>query len=646
MLPNARNIFEDHLLKALRPKKRLLVWQWADKFRMLSTKDSAEPGLYKTSRTPYLREIMQELSSESRARVVVFKKGAQVGATTIGLNWIGYIIDHDPGMTMVVWPSLSDAKKNSKIRIDPLIEATPNLRKKISSGNNRDARNTGMYKDFNGGAVIVSGANSASSLRSVPAKNLFLDEVDGYPDDVDGEGDPIALVMARSRTFSKRKAFLVSTPTYKGNSKIDSKFKTSDQRFFYVPCPHCGEHQILGHENPERPLEVFDYLKYETEQTDEGKVVISASFFCKKCGEQIQEHHKTKMFNLGKWVKHNPKSDIPGFHLSGTYSPLGWYSWRDLCQDYEDALRSQKVEDMKVFINTGLGEVYEDKGERPAEEMLFQRREQYEIGTVPRGVVFLTCAVDIQADRLEAEVHGWGRQRERWSVDRSLIIGDPDKEEVWDDLEEYITQTFPHVDGFDLPIQITLIDSGFKAHRAYSFCRKFDPRRVMPIKGVSNSVQMVNRPKAVDIKENGKVVKRNGIKLWTIGVNLIKAEVYGDLKKEAPMDILEGFPPGFIHFPQYEKEYFLQLTAEERMVSKDKKGYTTIEWHKKRDRNETLDLYVYNRAAASIYGIDRFKDENWKKLEKNIMVVKKLEKLENRVIEKNKKKKRSKSGYW
>lgn len=650
-LADAYEIWETAFCSALKPKERLTVWEWADKYRMLSAKDSAEPGPYRSDRTPYLREIMYELSNHSPTKKVIFKKGAQVGATAAGLNWLGYIVDHDPGMTMVVWPTLPDAKKNSKIRLDPLISATPRLREKIDTGNNRDSKNTGLYKDFEDGALIVSGANSASSLSSIPAKNVFGDEIDRWPDNCEGEGDPVELVEARQATYSRKKAYFVSTPTFKRSSKIHREWMSSDQRWFYVPCPHCNHYQILGHEDWERPLTVFNHLHYEKKLDASGlEIVTSASLFCKnnQCGAEIQEHNKPIMFDKGEWRKHNPESETAGFMLSSLYSPLGWMSWKDICQKYVRALNSKDPEKMITFVNLQLGEVFEDVGERPEDQKLYARREQYPIGTVQRGAVFLTMAVDVQEDRLEAEVHAWGRNRRRWSVERKIIVGSPKDDETWDELEEYMGSTFDHVDGFAMAPLKVAIDAGYETQRVYNFCRKFDQRRVVPIKGDEKLSQLFAIPKAVDVNEKGKS-QRRGVKLWKVGTNVAKAELYGDLQKTAPDDITGPLPHGFIHFPSYDLEYFSQLVAEERRLTRNSKGHTVVEWHKIRDRNETLDLYVYNRAAASMVGIDRWKEEEWKKAEDNIMVVKKLKRPENKTNNAKTtapKKPRDHENYW
>lgn len=631
---SAREVFLDAFMLGIKPAPIMTVSQWADKYRMLPQKTSAEPGQWRTSRTPYLKEIMDELSHMSKTKDVVVQKAAQVGFTEMGNNFLGYIVDYMPGTAMVVWPALPDVKKNSKLRIDPLFENTPRLKDKINTGNAKDKNNTALFKGFDGGALVLTGANSASGLRSVPARFLFLDEVDGYPDDVEGEGDPISLVEARARTFSRRKILKGSTPTIKGKSKIEREFKKSDQRYYHVPCPHCGETQKL----------IFENLNYETKPGDECEIVTSCSYYCEHCGEEIQEYEKTKMLKNGEWIPENPESEIAGFHINALYSPVGWYSWVEIAQDWVEA--QGNPDKLVYFTNTVKGETYEEHGDKPEEEKLYQRRELYDIGTVPNGVLFLTCAVDVQGDRLEAEVIGWGRWKERWCVDRKIIPGSPQDDQTWEDLEDYIGTTFTHYSGHEMPIRMVGIDSGYETNRVYTFCRKFDARRVIPLKGDANLTQIVGSPKALDVKINGKLNKR-GVKLWKVGVNIIKSEVYGDLKKDPPLDITESYPAGFIHFPQYEMEYFLQLTAEERKVEKDTKGYNKLVWVKKRERNESLDLHVYNRALASIVGIDRMKEDQFNKLELNLGVVTKLKKKDtgssNVSNRRNKKEKRKSS---
>ena len=225
----------------LKPDPLLTVSEWADRYRMLSSRAAAEPGRYRTKRTPYMKEIMDALSPGHPAQRIVFMKAAQVGATEAGNCFLGFIIHQAPGPALAVQPTVELAKRNSRQRIDPLIEESPALRDKVKPARSRDAGNTMLSKEFAGGILIMTGANSAVGLRSTPARYIFLDEVDAYPASADEEGDPVSLAEARSLTFAhRRKVFLASTPTIRGLSRIEREYEASDQRRYFVACPHCG----------------------------------------------------------------------------------------------------------------------------------------------------------------------------------------------------------------------------------------------------------------------------------------------------------------------------------------------------------------------------------------------------------------------
>lgn len=624
--------------EALKPDPILTVSSWADKYRILSRKSASEAGQWRTERTPYLKEIMDTLTSSHPAKKIVFKKSSQTGGTEAGNNWIGYIIDCSPGPVMMVLPRVEDARRNSKLRIDPLIEENPRLLKKVGRSKSRDSSNTILQKAFEGGELVITGSNSVAGLKSMPARFLFLDEVDEYPQDIDGQGDPISLVMARSRTFSRRKAFIVSSPTVEGESKIDLEFKNSDQRFFHVPCPHCDHFQRLSFKN----------LKWE-----EGKPE-TAQYYCENCGEGIQESTKTKMLKRGKWVARNPGHEVVGFHINSLYSPVGWFSWKDIASDYEDAKREleeeKKTEKMRTFVNTVLGKTYKEEGEKPEWERIYYRREPYHIGTVPEGGVFLTCGVDVQKDRLECEVVAWGRNKVSWSIDYKVFAGETEKPEVWAQLETFVSTSFPSADNKkSFPIKMIGIDSGFNTQHVYNFCRKFPSTRVIPLKGSDAMAQIIGIPRIVDVRAKGKTYRR-GVKVWTVGVSHLKSELYGFLKLEKPIEN-DIYPTGFCHFPEYDSEYFKQITAETIVTKRNRKGFSTTEWVKSRERNEALDCRIYNRALASLIGIDRFKDSDWDKIERNIGVAKPLKTDNNEGNTKKTARKRpqqraKRSNYW
>ncbi len=593
-------------LEGLKPDPVLLVSEWADNNRFLSGKAAAEPGPWRTNRTPYLREIMDCLSASSPVERVVFMKGAQVGGTECGNNWIGYIIHHTPGPTMQVNPTVENSKRNSKQRIDPLIEESPVLRELVKPARSKDSGNTVLTKEFPGGILVMAGANSAAGLRSMPVRFLFLDEVDAYPGDVEGEGDPIALAEARTRTFARRKIYLVSTPTIKGLSRIEREYEISDQRRFMLPCPRCGAFQWLK----------FPQLKWPHNQPEK------AAYECEHCGQLFDEHHKTDMMANGYWQAHaEGDGRTAGFHVSSLYSPLGWRSWAEIARAWLDAQGSDAS--IKSFKNTELGETYVESGEAPEWHRLYERREDYRICTVPMGGLFLTAGVDVQKDRLELEIVAWGRDRECWSVDYRVLQGDPAKPEVWQALDAILGESFTHEAGVNLAILKLAIDTGYATQEVYDWVRHQQGDRVIAVKGVDRLGAPLGAPSPMDVTIRGKR-KRRGLLVWPVGSSFSKSEIYGCLRKDAPTDEQKaegtGFPPGYCHFPKYGEEYFKQLTAERLVTIKDKRGFPHREWHKERERNEALDCRVYARAAAASVGIDRFTEAIWQRLEKALGV--------------------------
>lgn len=587
--------FAAGFFQGLRPDPRLTVSEWADKYRYLSSM-SAEPGRWRTSRVPYMRDIMDDLSASSMVEEVDFMKAAQVAATETGLNWIGYIIDLAPAPTIMVQPTDMMVKRNSKMRFDPMVEATPRLREKIKSARSRDSGNTITQKDFPGGTVIMTGANSPVGLRSTPAKNIFLDEVDAYPVDLDNEGSPIDLARARTRTFPRRKIFKASTPTIESLSVIKKEFEETDQRYYFVPCPHCGAEQTL----------VWEQMRWEKKKPD------TARYECVHCKEQIEERFKTKMLEAGTWrptkiENLNPKRK--GYHINSLYSPFGWYSWAEAVRDFEKA--EKDVNKKKAFTNTVLGLAWVDDGEAPPWENLFNRRENYQLGKVPAEVAFLTAGVDVQKDRIEFEVVGWCPGKISYSVDYRVLLGNTDSPEVWAQLTKVVNEYFERDGGASMPIKIMAIDSGYNTQQVYSFCRAHGIGRVIPTKGQEAQAIIVTAPRAVDVSgKSGKKIGRT--KLWNIGVSIIKSELYSWLHLEKDAETGE-IPDGYCHFPQYDSFYFRGLTAEQ-LKFKLVRGYRKYEWVKTYERNEPLDCRVYARAAAAVYGMDRFRPEDWKEV--------------------------------
>lgn len=613
-------------LRGLRPDPVLSVSEWADNYRILPP-TVAEPGPFRTNRTPYLREIMDKLSSTNPAQVVVFKKCSQIGATESGNNWLGYIIDVAPGVLLYVMPTDAMMKKTSKTRIAPMIKESDRLSAKIKPARSRDSGNTILEKEFEGGAVTMVGANSPVGLASTPVRFVYLDECDRYPLDVGGEGDVISLATTRTATYGERKKiFITSTPTLEGASIIDREFEKTGQRYFMVPCPHCATMIDLK----------FEQLRWE------GNNYKDVYYQCQDCGEKITERHKKRMLENGEWQASVPAAEDGvtfGYHLNALYSPVGWYSWSQMAKEHDEAQKD--LPKLITFTNTKLGEVFRAQGDSPEWQNIYNRREQYITNKPSNNVVFLTAGVDVQKDRLELEIVGWCKGKENFSIDYRVLLGNTETSDapVWKQLSAVLDETFIREDQSQMQIAMMAVDSGYNTSVVYEFARKH-VGKVIPTKGQDSQILMVSAPRAVDTSRSGK--KIGAVKVWNIGVSVIKSEVYGHLRLQQNED--GTYPAGYCHFPQYDQHYFKGITAEKFTKTTNKKGHTVYAWIKSFERNEPLDCRVYARAAANVVGMDRFTDQQWDRLydDTMLLVAKKPDAPKNKDTTKPKKK----SSFW
>lgn len=584
------------------PPPDLTVTQWADAHRMLSSKGAAEPGPYRSERTPYLREPMDLLSERSEVEQVVLMFGAQVGKSESGNNWLGYIIDVCPGPVMAVQPTTDTAKRYSRQRITPMIEETPRLRSRVRENRSRDDANTTLAKDFPAGALVIAGANSAAGLRSMPVRYLFLDEIDAYPLDVDGEGDPISLAERRTATFARRRILKTSTPTTKGFSRIEQAFESGDRCRYWVPCPHCGGDQLLK------------WAGIVWERDDVGAPIPgTVRYACEHCGVLIGEHHKPYMLAHGEWRGERERRDIASFHLPALYSPLGWYSWeQSVAEFYEanEAAKSGDVSRLKVWTNTVLAETWEEQGDKVSETDLAKRAMLIERRMVIGDCSILTAGVDVQADRLEVYIWAWGRGETSQLVEREILYGSPTDPAVWQQLDTVLELQFGHASGARMAIDCMAIDSGgHHTAEVYHYARTRAWRRVIAVKGASQSGKAIlGKPTDIDVTYKGARIK-NGVKLWMVGTDTAKGTLYGRLR-------VQDVGPGYVHLGQWlPREVFEQLTAE-RLVTKYHKGRPRLEWVKPAGRrNEALDCAVYALAAAHWLGVPRWRELDWQKVE-------------------------------
>ena len=600
------------------PPPLLTVTEWAERHRVRSGKDSSEPGPYRVLRTPYAREPMDCLSAHSAVEEVVLMWGAQTSKTTIGSNWIGYLAHLNPGPVMIVQPTIDMAKRYSRQRLVPMIEESPALRRTMRENRSRDEANTTLLKEFAGGFLAIAGANSAAGLRSMPVRDLFTDEEDGYPFDVDGEGDPVQLARARQTTFSRRKHLRTSTPTTKDFSRIETAYLASDRCRYQVPCPHCGELQML-----EWGADAEHGVKWDKDAAG-APVPDSLRYVCRANGCEIREHHKPAMLAGGQWVAECPgarDAKVRGFHLSSLYSPLGWLSWAELASEWHRAMEAKRSGDtslLRVFINTRLAETFEEQGDRADEHALRRRAAPLPLGVVHWGMYVCTMGVDVQGDRLEAYLGAWGRGPERQMVDRRVIYGDPALPETeagspWAALTEYRRAEIRHTSGRGVPLLGCGIDTGGHHTQAvYSYVRAHQHANVIALKGSSISGRaIIGKPSDQDINWRGQKLRR-GVKLWPVGTDTAKEEIYGRLRLAEP-------GPGFVHLSRnLPAEVFEQLTAE-RLVTRYVKGHPKREWVKPAGRrNEALDCAVYALATAHKLGMERWREGEWARWESRV----------------------------
>ena len=588
----------DGFCDGLRPEAELTVSEWSDRYRMLSSKASAEPGQWRTGRTPYLQEPMDCLSSSSTVQRVVMMFAAQTGKTEAGSNWLGYVIDHAPGPMLCVQPTVEMAKRLSKQRLESMISETPCLAEKIAPARARDSGNTMFSKEFSGGMMLLTGANSATGLRSAPCRYIFADEIDAFPADVDGEGDPVSLAEKRATTFARRKVLLTSTPTVKDHSRIEIEYDRSDQRRFYVPCPKCGEMQWLK----------WSQVKWEDNDPK------TAVYECEKCKERFPELHKPAMLRAGEWRATAPGDGrTRGYQLSGLYSPLGWFSWSDMVEEFLRAKSDAPA--LKTWLNTRCAETWEeDYASKVSADGLRERCEHYPMGTLPEGSLALTFGVDVQDNRLAISGWAWGRDEEGWLIYHQEIFGDPSRADLWKQVDEAVLKEWPHASGAKLRPDVVAIDSGghFTAE-VYQFARERARQGVIAIKGASQrNKPVIGKGSKVDINAKGKTMKR-GAMLFNVGTDTAKTTLFARLKHNEPGE-------GYLHFPmEASEEYFKQLTAEKQVMKYSRGGFPTREWVKKPSaRNEALDTLVYAFAGLNFLYQRRDRRTIWDQLERRL----------------------------
>lgn len=597
------------MARAIAPRKALTVSAWADAHRFLSSKGSAEAGRWRTDRNPLQREIMDALSNRSPVREVVVMFPIQMGKTEIAANFLGYTMDHDPGPIMVCLPGEVSQKKWVNQKLAPMIEATPVVRDALTSIDSRDSSNTRTFKDFSGGQLYIEHAGSPQRLKSTSVKKLIVDEVDEFANNFTWGDDPIAMLEGRTSAFpTSSKVLWIGTPGTQGVSRLEAKWLASDQRLYYVPCPHCGELQPL----------TWAGLQWNRDSTH-------AWYVCRENGCVIEEYDKPAMIAAGQWIPENPAGSIRGYTANCLYYPLGLGPrWLDMARKFLEA--KDDPAKLKTFTNDRLAELWEDRSMRAVKHNLVaDRAEPYALRTAPQGVLFITAGVDTQDDRFEVQLVGWGRGLAAWTLDYVVVRGDPNDDDTRHALATLLAQPIQHESGHELPITATWIDAaGHRTNAVKAFVRDrgvvtnsqgetTKPLRTL-IAGFGakpNNAPVISKGKMEDVDWKGQYDK-SGVVIHHAGTVGIKQVLYARLASDADK------PPEkrLVHTSRdLEPEYFAGLVSETYNPSKNR-------YEKKRGaRNEPLDTWVYAYAATHHASLraHRFTQRDWEVLEARLV---------------------------
>lgn len=571
-----KNKFSDYIsvaLKRFKPPEKLTVSEWADKHRVLSEKDSASPGQWRTERTPYLREPMNTFNRRE-IKDITFVAGAQLGKTVMEQNMIGFAIAQDPGPMLIVYPTDKLAEFTSENRLKPMLRLSENLNEKFL-----ETESQRLELQFQNMYIALVGANSPSNLASRPARYIFFDEIDKFPKWSGNEASPMALAEERTKTFWNKKVVKVSSPTLKSGNIWQSWENADAQYKYYVPCPHCGKLQVLEFKQvkwlPETPLPQIKYNSY---------------YECLECQNRIDDRHKMQMLREGVWQQvnnHSGRTQSVAYHLNSIYSP--WLTFGDVAAKF---LASKDIpEELMNFINSWLAEPWEDKASRWHSDIVMEKQLAYDQGFIYPKAQLITMGIDVQLNHFWWGIRAWGATLTSWLVDYG-------RAETWSELEKIIDRGYPDENGELKYINLCCIDSGYNTDEVYQFCAK-RADVCLPSKGASR--KMTSRY-SVSILDKGIGM---GLRLYVFDSNQFKDFIAGRLTIPA------GEKGSWNVYENIDRRYCDQICSEQKVEHKDKKGRVTLEWEKvsSHAQNHMLDVETNNALAAEILGVRYLQDK-------------------------------------
>jgi phage terminase large subunit GpA-like protein len=581
-------------LAVLRTEEPLSCNEWAGKHFYLSPESSSIVGRW-ISR-PYQVAILDWFGDDD-IEVLTWKKSARTGYTKALVISLGYKIHHKKRKVAIYQPTDTDAKEFSKDEIKPMIRDVPVLRELMKDGDpdKKGSHNKADRKEFlNGMILYVRGAHSPTNFRRITVDDVYHDEVAGMLNDVGGEGSPLVLGDKRNHTSPFGKSIRGSTPT-SADSLIEESLSDADMVFErYLCCPECKE--LFKPDKSIFNLEDPDFIKDDF-------------FVCTECGSTVYYKDYRFMDENGRWMtengewydekerlfySHENKRIRPPRHVGLKIWEAYSYdkNWANLFSKWNSAVKKYKDKgsnvELKSFVNTSLGDYWEEIREKVSPDVVKDRLEEYR-EVISNEILFITMSVDVQGGkdaRLEVEICGWGEGHESWSLDYIKIPGEPERIEVWDHIDKLRERTFLREDGIDLPISIVGVDSGYKTDIVYRFTRARQKSRVFSIKGDDG-----DRPIAGKYTLQGKL---KDTKLYLVGVDRAKDRFFTQVRFKQP-------GPGFCHFPsRYDEAYFKGLFSEEKFPLKRRKKTFTYQKITDKVSNEPLDLRVYNIALVEI----------------------------------------------
>lgn len=592
----------------IKPDPLMTISEWADSKRYLPSKSSAEPGRWRTSRTPYLREIMDELSPQSSTQEVKVIKGTQLGFTELGNNAILCYMDLYPCPIQMIMPTERLALKHSKAKLTPSIKLIPSLMQKVKDAKTKDDAGGTFEKEYDGGMFSLGWSNSAASFASFSARLVELDDVERFPDDVEGEGSPVDLGRNRADAFPNRKIYINSTPKNK-NGAIDREYNDSDQREYNMPCPRCGDYITFDFNEDDLHF-IFEWDSEEFALTSDVK------YKCQCCGELIEEYEKTWMMdeaNGAKWIPKNPGHHHRGYKLNSFYSPLGWVSWVSIIREYVKCKKAEQSGDktlMKRFWNTRLAKAWEETYELTSTDDMLLLRNNLLPGVAPVDTAALVMAVDVQLDHFWYKVvalqYGAGKHVMRYG-----------RAETWSELEEIMYTPYLGENGATYMVNICAVDSGYKKDEVYEFCA-MNSNICIPLKGASGKPASPWSVSSVEKDINGAVVK-TGLKLYVIDTEYFKDMLHAQIERSivAKKDGNDAKENLFSVHCEATAGYAKQMTSEYKHCEVNQKtGVEKWEWRKVTTKadNHLWDDGVYVTFLSELLGIRFLQRESIQKL--------------------------------